>query len=118
MYNFLTIEGTAKFYARVMGLYVHYRDVLPMKIFEVRYENIVENFEHEVRNLLKFLELPWTDRMPKFYKEARRRKISTPSYSQVTKPIYRQAVARWKNYSAKLASIRPDLDPFLSEFGY
>lgn len=118
MYNFLTIEGTAKFYVRVMGLYLHYRDALSMKIFEVRYENIVENFEHEVRNLLKFLELPWTDRMPKFYKEARQRKISTPSYSQVTKPIYRQAVVRWKNYSDKLASIRPDLDPFLCEFGY
>jgi hypothetical protein len=53
-----------------------------------------------------------------FQETARRRRINTPSYHQVVKPIYRSARERWRNYERHLQPILPHLEPFLEYFGY
>jgi tetratricopeptide (TPR) repeat protein len=118
MFNFLTIEGTARFYATVMQLYLHYRHVLPLHIHQVRYEDIVENLESEARDLLGFLGLEWQQGVLNYYNAAKDQKIRTPSYSQAIRPIYREAVSRWKKYLHHLGPTIPWVRPFIKEFGY
>jgi tetratricopeptide (TPR) repeat protein len=118
MANFLDIESSAQFYIAVMSLYRHFRKVLSMDYTEVRYEDIVLEFESEVRRLLSFLELPWDDNVLRFDVFARSRNINTPSYSQVIKPIYRDSISRWQRYEKQLAPIIPRMSYFIRSFGY
>ena len=118
MFNFLTLEGCARFYAKVMGLYLHYQSVLPMQIYQIRYEDIVDDFENEIRSLFDFLALEWQGLVLNYHQSAKDRKISTPSYSQVVKPIYRDAIDRWKHYRTHLSPALTWVEPFIQSFGY
>ena len=44
--------------------------------------------------------------------------ITTASYAQVTQPLYRGAVGRWRRYSKHLEPILPTLAPWIEKLGY
>ena len=46
-----------------------------------------------------------------------RKKINTPSYNQVTKPLYKQAINRWQRYD-KFLKIEKKLLKWINEFEY
>ncbi|HED15649.1 MAG TPA: sulfotransferase [Gammaproteobacteria bacterium] len=118
MAQFLGIEDTAEFYAVVMGLWLHYRGVLNIKVLETRYEDIVDDLEGTARRILAFVGVEWEPEVMRFYESARKRHIHTPSYESVVQPIYRKSIGRWKRYKKQIAPIIPVLEPFLCEFGY
>jgi len=119
MANFFNLEDSAKLYDHVMKLWLQYKTILPINYHEVRYENLVENLEPTIKSLLKFLELPWQDSLAEFYKTAEKRKqIKTPSYDQVTKPIYSHASGRWKLYKKQMENVYPILEPWIKKFNY
>ena len=50
---------------------------------------------------------------------AKKGAISTPSYSDVTKPVNRRAVGRWQRYRKYFeGEVLDTLLPFIAEFGY
>ena len=119
MANFLTLEDTATSYASVMSLWQQYKRVLPIRYQEVRYEDLVNDMPTEAKRLLEFLGLGWNDAVLRFNDHARQRtKINTPSYSQVTQPLYRRAIARWQSYASQMAPVMDHLLPFITAFGY
>ena len=77
------------------------------KIINVNYENLVENFEEEVKKLLKFCNLEWSSKCVEFYKS--KNSVSTASLAQVRQPIYKTSVASWKNYSSYLEDLKNNL---------
>ena len=44
--------------------------------------------------------------------------VNTPSYTGVSRPVYRSATARWRNYREQIEVVRDTLDPFVEAFGY
>ena len=118
MRQYLDINDTAKFYACVMGLWLHYRDVLNIHMLETRYEDIVDDLEVAAKRILEFIGVAWHDDVLSFYDSAKKRQVFTPSYQGVTQPIYRGAINKWRNYENELASSMPALDSFIREFGY
>ena len=118
MRQFLEIDDTARFYATVMDLWLHYKNILRINYLETRYEDIVEDLEESAKRILDFIGASWNEDVMKFYKSAATRHVHTPSYQSVTQPIYRNAIAKWKNYNQQLESTTPILNPFLKEFGY
>ena len=76
-----------------------YRQLLNVKFVAVKYENLIKNFEDNVKLVLNFLNLKWDDSLKDYRDTAKKRgKINTPSYHQVIQPIYTQADQRWKKY--------------------
>ncbi len=119
MANFNTLEDAACCYEKVMGLWLQYEKVLPLNFHKIRYEDLIANFDQEVRSLLGFLDVEWDERVAKYYEHARgRAKIYTPSYQQVTEPIYQRAVYRWQKYESHFAGVGDILAPYIREFGY
>lgn len=117
--NFCDIESTAATYSLIMRLWQRYNDVLPLQVHTVRYETLVEDFETEVRRLLDFCDIGWDDSVLRFAEHSRERtKIKTPSYHQVSQPIYTEARYRWERYAEQLEPIRMPLAPFIEAFGY
>ncbi|MCP4023090.1 MAG: sulfotransferase, partial [Desulfobacteraceae bacterium] len=96
-----------------------YKTVLPLDYHEIRYEDLVENFENEVRQLVQFLEIPWHDSVLNYIAHAKNKQhINTPSYHQVTRPIYQTSKYRWERYAKQLAGIKDVLLPYVSAFEY
>lgn len=119
MANFYTLEDTAALYARVMGLWHHWAERLPLRHHRVYYEHLVQDLPGAVRPLLDFLGLEWNEGLARPHEHAARRgHINTPSHSQVTQPIYRHAVSRWRRYQPWLENVTGTLQPHLAHFGY
>lgn len=118
MRHFLTLEETADFYAAVMEVGRRSLAALPQRVHRVRYEDVVGDVESEARRLLEFLGLPWEPAVLDFQMTAKRRRINTPSYHQVARPIYGDAKERWRRYEIQLAPVLPKLKPFIEAFSY
>ena len=70
----------------------------------MRYEDLVEHTEREVRRLLDFCELDWHPACLAF--ERNPAPVATASAVQVRRPIYRTAVERWRKYERELEPLR------------
>jgi hypothetical protein len=118
VYEFLTLEGTAHFYAETMELASRFREGLPLSVADVRNEDLVADFEGRTRTLCDFLGLTYEDSMRSFAGAAAARQIATPSAVQVLKGISREGIGHWRNYQGQLEPILPILAPWVQGFGY
>lgn len=78
----------------------HWRAVLPLPIYELSYEALVDDFEAQTRALIDFVGLPWDDAVLDFH--TTERAVKTASVTQVRQPLYKTSKARWKSYEAHL----------------
>ncbi len=93
-----------RYYRRYDRLMAHWRRVLPAGSFlDVRYEDVVDDLENQARRIIAHCGLPWDDRCLAFHKTDR--PIRTASATQVRKPIYRNAVGRWRVYEDQLGPL-------------
>jgi len=82
----------------------HWEDVLPGKVLQVNYEDVVANQEAESRRLIEFCGLDWEDACLRFEKNTA--PVTTASSAQVRQPIYKNAVERWKHYEQQLQPLK------------
>ena len=75
--------------------------IFPEQILHVQYEDVVNDFEAQVRRILDYCELPFEEACLSFYKTERA--VRTPSSEQVRQPIYRGGIDQWKNFEAHSA---------------
>ncbi len=115
---FLALETTVQEYAAVMGLWRAIAPRLRNPSLEVRYEDVVEDLESASRRVLEFLGVPWDERVLRFNEHARQKLVRSPTYADVTKPVFKGAVGRWRNYEKHLGPYLEKLSPFLKAFGY
>ncbi|HEX2668527.1 MAG TPA: sulfotransferase [Gammaproteobacteria bacterium] len=119
LHNFRDLDNTAQTYRRVMDLWSRYRELLALPVHELRYEALVADKQKELDALLAFLGLAWEESMEDHTRHAKKRgRIYTPSYHQVIKPVYGDAVERWRRYRPQLEAVLPVLRPYIERFGY
>ncbi len=115
---FLSLEDTAKVYDRVMRLWQKIIGTLPLDYHRIRYEDLVSNFEYETRALLDFIQVGWNDDVLKYAERSKKNRINTPSYHQVTQPIYQHAKFRWQRYAKHFEPAMATLQPYIDYFDY
>jgi len=96
-------DDLAFFAGQYRRLMAHWREVLPLPILEVAYEETVADVESQARRLTDFLGVPWDDRCLDFH--ASGRAVQTPSRWQVRQPIYTRSVGRWRRYAEHLPEL-------------
>jgi hypothetical protein len=116
--TFLNLEATVRTYTRVMGIWRKLAPLLKNQYLEVRYEDIVEDLESVARRTLNFLGVPWNDRVLDFNEHAKQKLVRSPTYADVTQPIYKRARGRWRNYQKYLEPYLEKLESFVKIFGY
>jgi tetratricopeptide (TPR) repeat protein len=114
----LSLEETIHHYTCIMGLWAAWKPCLGDLALEVRYEDLVENLETSARRVLDFLGLPWDERVMRFHEHASSKIVRSPTFAEVTKPLYRASIGRWKNYQKYFEPHLPKLAPLLRAFGY
>ncbi len=116
--NFLDFPRLAKHYADLMGIWLKVREWDGFAWLETRYEDMVANLEKEGRRVTDFLGLEWHEDQARFYEKSGKKQLFSPTYQDVTRPVYKRSVACWHAYEKHLAPIFPELEPFCRAFGY
>jgi hypothetical protein len=116
--NWLTLADAAAYYAWTMQSWLVTRQFTTSPWIEFRYEDVVADLEGQSRRILEFLGLPWDDRVLRFYDHAKEKMVRSPTYQDVTQPVYNRAVGRWRHYAKYLEPEMDKLRPFIQEFGY
>jgi tetratricopeptide (TPR) repeat protein len=119
MSNFLGLDTAAELYDLSFSYFEKAQGLLGLPVHKVIYENVIGDREIELRSLLDFLGLEWSDDVLDHESTALSRgRIKTASYAQVAQPIYSQAAGRWTNFRKHLEPILPVLEPWVAKFGY
>ncbi|MBD3646378.1 MAG: sulfotransferase [Pseudomonadales bacterium] len=107
------LETLGRYYLDYDRLMQHWKQVLPVEIFELQYEELIDDTESRIADLLDYCGLPWEDACLAFYETERG--VRTPSRWQVRQPIYRGSVERWRNYETHLEPLMDILSPVLDQ---
>ena len=95
-----------------------YREKMPLKVRDCRYEALVDDFETEARLHAAFLGLDWSGAMSDFAKTAKARPVNTPSSVQVSRGLYREGLNQWQAYADQLTPVMPVLTKWAKHWGY
>ncbi|HET6564118.1 MAG TPA: sulfotransferase [Xanthomonadales bacterium] len=115
---FLDLRQTAVYYDAVMSLAQQSLAVIENPVYLQRYEHLVEDFEAGLRKITQFLGLPWSEEILQYRQKAAQKMIDTPSYQQVTLPLYRDAIGRWRHFEEQIEPLQALLGPWVEHFGY
>lgn len=102
-----------EYYLQYQRLMDHWHSVLPGRVLDVRYEEVVADLEFQVRRILDFCGLPFEEACLRFYETERA--IKTASSEQVRRPIYSSSVNLWRKYEPHLDELIDVLEPILKE---
>lgn len=94
-------------YADYRRLMEHWQGTQPLSIFHVDYETLVTSPEPVIRGLIAFLDLPWNERCLRHHES--KRAVTTASYAQARRPIYRESIGRAKRYAKHLEPLEEAL---------
>jgi tetratricopeptide (TPR) repeat protein len=106
------IEARFGEYVRLMS---HWREVLPVTLHEVVYEEVVGDLEGAARRLVAACGLEWDPACLDFHRT--RRPVVTASAVQVRTPLYRQSVGRWQHYAIELGDLEARLNELTRQMG-
>jgi tetratricopeptide (TPR) repeat protein len=95
---------TARYYARFDRLMAFWDRLLPERILQLSYEDLVADQEAESRRLYAHCGLGWTDAALAFHTQTSA--VATPSAAQVRRPMNRDAIARWRTHAEALAPVQ------------
>jgi tetratricopeptide (TPR) repeat protein len=101
-------------YVAYVELMAHFDAVLPGTVYRITYENLVANFETEIRRLLDFLGLPFEEQCLRFHEN--NRVVETLSFEQVATPLYETGVGQWRSYDRWLGPLKESLGYVLDAY--
>ena len=108
------LRELGRHYRRYNAVMQHWREQFPGLMLEVRYEDVVSDFEGQARRITEYLGLAWDDACLKFHETER--PVRTASASQVRKPIYATSTNRWRKYEKYLGPLLEELGEIVPEY--
>jgi len=97
----LTVLGT--YFRDVERLMAFWRSTLPLRFLEVRYEDLVQAPEPQMRRLVAFTGLEWDARCLDF--AASKRRVVTASRGQADQPLYTHGIGNSAPYHRYLGEL-------------
>jgi hypothetical protein len=117
-YEFLSLQGAARYYDAVMALAVSLTRALRLDMCLVRHEDVVNDFPREMKRICAYLNLGWVPAMGDFALRARYRATLTPSTAQLVRGLNTEGLGHWRRYQKELAPVLSMLDPWVKRFLY
>jgi len=109
----IDLEWTAQHINDYHRLMNHWREVVPIPIFELEYGAMVADQEGTTRQLLHFIGVDWDEGVKDFHKAERA--VRTASVTQVRQGIYKTSSQKWRRYADHLGPLLDNLNPELTE---
>lgn len=116
--NWIDPLATAKAYDQIMAAWRIIEDWDLPQIHTLRYESLVREQEKITRELASQLELGWSDELINYTKKAKTQAATSPTYEQVTRPIYTSSMEKWRHYENLLEPAMPLLEAAAERMHY
>jgi len=97
------LDDLARYYLAYDRLMQHWRRLLPGRLVEIRYEQLVHSQLGETTRLLESCGLGYEPRCLEFQHNTS--PAATASAAQVREPMHARSVHIWKHYAAQLAPL-------------
>jgi tetratricopeptide (TPR) repeat protein len=108
------LEHLGRYYRCYLSLMDHWDAVLPGKVLQVRYEDLVRDPDTQIRRLLEHCQLPFESACLSFHQT--KRSVRTASAEQVRQPIYTSGIGYWRHFERELEPLRHALGDCLRRF--
>jgi len=115
--DFATLDGAARHFAATMRLIETVRSQSAMAIMDVRYEDLVSDFDTATRAITTLLGVTGTPDLRRFDAVAKARGVTTASERQVRKGLF-DGRRQWERHAACMAPVLDILAPWLTRYGY
>ena len=109
-----SLDDLGRYYRCYLSLMDHWEAVLPGKVLQVQYEDVVREPEAQIRRLLEHCGLDFEPGCLSFH--ATRRSVRTASAEQVRQPLYTSGVDYWRHFERELEPLRSALGDALARF--
>lgn len=100
-----------EYYLEYRRLMAHWHKVLPGRVLDVQYEELVAEPEMQIRRLIEYCGLEWEAACLNFHETER--PIESASSEQVRQPLYTTSVNNWRHYENQLTELIETLRPLL-----
>lgn len=94
-------------YASYQTTMTSWQEMMGDELYNLSYEELIDNIEPTAQHLLAYCELPWEDQCLNFH--TIERPVKTVSSLQVREPVFKSGVGRWKCYQKQLEPFRQRL---------
>ena len=108
------LEHAAKYYRHYSALMEHWKAVLPIKIHDLFYEDLVSDPRAIGPNLLMQPVVKWDEAA--LDQRMAKKDIRTASQWQARKPIYQTSVDSWRIYENQLQPIADELADITAQY--
>lgn len=105
-----SLEDIGFYYQQYRRLVDHWHKVLPLKILDVQYEELLDDQEGISQQMIEHIGLDWEEACLKFNEQDQ--SVQTASVWQVRQPIYKTSVEKWRRYEKHLGPLQQALGPY------
>jgi tetratricopeptide (TPR) repeat protein len=102
------LQELAQYYIAHRRLMAHWHKVMPGLIYQIEYEQVVNNLEQQAQDLIAYCGLPWQVSCSQF--ERNSAPSTTASASQVRQGIYNSSLSRWRCFAQQLQPLKSTLE--------
>jgi tetratricopeptide (TPR) repeat protein len=106
-----SLEDIGRYYRCYVTLMEHWNSVLPGKILRVQHEQLLQDFDGQVRRMLDFAGLEFEASCLQFYNTER--SVRTASSEQVRQPINKEGMEQWRHFEPWLGPLERALGDVL-----
>ncbi|MEH6411578.1 MAG: sulfotransferase [Hyphomonas sp.] len=99
----LDLADLGHHYRAYKRLMAHWKTIAGDRMLDVEYDTLVRNPETAIRNVTRFLGLPYEAACLNF--QSSRAPVKTASVWQVREPLYQRSSGRWRNYESHLGPL-------------
>ncbi len=101
------LEDLGSYYNLYEDLMLFWKKKFKDKIYELRYENLINDPDSQIKLLIQYCDLEWDSNCLEFYKN--KKTIKTVSFAQARQPIYKSSINASEKYSTYLEKLRSTL---------
>ena len=98
------LEKLGRFFNLYKDLMLFWNSEFKDQIYNISYENLINDKDNEVKNLLKFCGLEWDANCLNPHKN--KKVVATASLAQVRTPVYKSSINKWKNLEDELRELK------------
>jgi tetratricopeptide (TPR) repeat protein len=96
-------DGITDVICRYLEIMSHWKTVLPIRIYDVKYEVLVMDFDRIIRDMIKFIGVDWHPDMERFHDNERI--VDNSNAWSVRQPLYDASVGKWMKYRAYIPGL-------------
>ena len=109
-----TLDVLGEYYDNYVQIMNFWKEVCPIPIHDVFYEDLVTNTEAVARRMIDHLGLEWEDGV--MDRTGSQKAVKTLSVWQVRQPVFQSSKGKWRNYEKELEPLAQILEPYIKDY--